>query len=155
MSNMRKPDRLISDQKSIKILEEGTFGILATIDEALYPYAVPLSYVYLGDSIYFHGTSAGGSKYDNLKLNNKVCFTVVGNTEVLSDKFGTLYESTMAFGTAELVTDESERHMVFREFVKKYSTDFIEVGEKYIKEFGPKAMVIRIKIDKITGKHRV
>lgn len=79
----------------------------------------------------------------------------MGKTKVLPDKFGTLYESIIAFGEAELVSNEEERLMAFREFLNKYCAEFIKEGEKYINVAGPKAMIIKIKIENLTGKHRV
>ena len=155
MMEMRRSDRLMSEEDALRVLKEGEYGILATVDEELHPYGVPLSYVYMDNCIYFHSTSAGGSKYNNIKYNSKVSFTVVGKTEVLPDKFGTLYESAIAFGEAELVSEEEERLMAFREFLNKYCTEFINEGEKYIKAAGPKAMIIKITITNLMGKHRV
>lgn len=155
MVEMRRTDRLMGEEDTIKVLKEGEYGILATVDEDLQPYGVPISYVYIDDCIYFHSTNAGGSKYNNIKYNNKVSFTVVGKTQVLPDKFGTLYESAIVYGTAELVSNEEERLMAFRKFLNKYCAAFINEGEKYIKAAGPKAMIIKIKIEKLTGKHRV
>lgn len=155
MMEMRRTDRLMGEEDTLKVLKEGEYGILATVDEDLQPYGVPISYVYIDGYIYFHGTNAGGSKYHNIEYNSKVSFTVVGKTQVLPDKFGTLYESAIAFGTAKLVSDEEERLMAFREFLNKYCTEFINEGEKYIKAAGPKAMINKIKIENLTGKHRV
>lgn len=155
MTDMRRSDRIMSEEDTLRVLKEGEYGILATVDEELHPYGVPLSYVYVDNCIYFHSTSAGGSKYNNIEYNNRVCFTVVGKTKILPDKFGTLYESAIAFGEAELVSDEEERLMAFQEFLMKYCAGFISEGEKYIKAAGPKSMIIKITINALTGKHRV
>jgi nitroimidazol reductase NimA-like FMN-containing flavoprotein (pyridoxamine 5'-phosphate oxidase superfamily) len=147
--------QLMGEEDTMRVLAEGEYGILSTVSEEMQPYGVPLSYVYIDKCIYFHSTSAGGSKYSNIQDYKSVCFTVVGKTKVLPDKFGTLYESAIAFGEAELVSDEEERLMVFREFLKKYCAGFLGEGEKYIKAAGSKAMIIKIKVKDLTGKHRV
>jgi Predicted flavin-nucleotide-binding protein len=121
---MRRKDRQMTDEEARKILEEGLYGILSTVDKDLQPYGIPISYVLLNGSIYIHGTNAGGHKYTNIESNNRVSFTVVGKTQVLPDKFSTLYESAIAFGTIETVSDEEERLLAFREFLNKYSPDF-------------------------------
>ena len=138
-----------------EVLKEGEYGLLATVDDKLQPYGVPVNYVLIGNSIYVHSTNEGGVKYSNLAANPKVSFTVVGGTKVLPNQFGTLYESAIVIGKAELVVDEAERMMAFREFVTKYSPDFVPEGERYISASGPKAMIVKISIDEITGKHRV
>lgn len=155
MKEMRRTDRLMGQEDTLRVLKEGQYGILATTDGNMQPYGVPLSYVYVEDSIYFHCTNAGGHKYDNIKDNSKVSFTVVGKTQVLPEKFGTLYESAIAFGETELVAGEEERLKIFREFLHKYSADFLTEGEEYIRTAGPKALLIKINIKDISGKHRV
>ena len=155
MRDMRRTDRTATEEEAYQVLQEGTYGILATVDQEGQPYGVPLSYVLIDRTIYYHATNAGGTKQDNLEQNPKVTFTVVGKTRVLPEKFGTLYESAIALGTASVVTDEEERMLAFREFVLKYSADFIPEGEKYIETMGPKAIVVKIPIESLTGKHRV
>lgn len=155
MMEMRRVDRRMGEEDTLRVLTEGEYGTLSTVDGEMQPYGVPISYVYFNNCIYFHSTNAGGGKYSNMQTNKKVCFSVVGKTKVLPDKFGTLYESAIAFGEAELVSDEEERLTVFREFLKKYCAGFLDEGEKYIKAAGPKAMIIKITVKELTGKHRV
>lgn len=155
MREMRRTDRKATEEEAYQILQEGTYGILATVDQDGQPYGVPLSYVLIDRTIYYHATNAGGTKQDNLELNPRVSFTVVGKTQVLPDKFATIYYSTIAVGKARLVTDEEERLLAFRAFVLKYSPDFVEEGEKYIESMGPKSIIVKIPIDALTGKHRV
>lgn len=154
MREMRRTDRLLNQEETLKILEEGEYGILATVGAAGQPYGVPLSYVVTDNCIYYHCTDAGGSKHDNILNNKKVSFTVVGNTQVLPDKFGTLYESAIAFGEAAEVTDENERLGVFRELLRKYCSGYLAEGEEYIKKLGSKAMIVKIAINDLTGKGR-
>ena len=44
---MRRGKQLLPPEESIQILEQGTSGVLAVAGDAGYPYAVPLSYVYM------------------------------------------------------------------------------------------------------------
>ena len=152
---MRRKDRQMTDEEAQKILQEGLYGILSTVDKDLQPYGVPISYVLANGSIYIHGTNDGGHKYTNVEGNNRVSFTVVGKTQVLPDKFSTLYESAIAFGTIETVSDEEERLLAFREFLNKYSPDFLTAGEQYLSTAGSKAAMMKISIQHLTGKHRV
>ena len=52
---MRRKKQSLSGEKISEILNNGTSGVLALSGDNDYPYAVPLSYVYDGSSIYFHG----------------------------------------------------------------------------------------------------
>jgi uncharacterized protein len=154
MREMRRKDRLITQEEALEVLKKGEYGILATVDEFGQPYGVPVSYVVLDGSIYFHSTNAGGHKSDNFTKNSKVSFTVVGNTQILPDQFATLYESAVVFGEAILVADETERLAAFREFLPKYSPAFLAEGEAYIQAAGPQASIVRINIKEISGKSK-
>lgn len=149
---MRRKDRAIENYDSLEILKNCDYGILSTVDKNGYPYGVPLSYVYMNNSLYFHSATIG-NKLDNILYNNKVSFCVVGQTSVLPDKFSTKYESVVFFGTATEVVDV-EKNEALLELLNKYSPDFIEQGKVYIKNAGSVTKVIKITIDHITGKAR-
>jgi uncharacterized protein len=149
---MRRDDRAIPDDEAQHILQAGEYGVLSTVSADGQPYGVPVSYAYTGEAIYFH-CAVEGHKLDNLRDNNRVSFCVVGQTQVLPDKFATNYESVIVFGTAHEVVDE-EKHAGLVEILKKYSPDFLEKGERYINGDGPKARVYKIVIESMTGKAR-
>ena len=152
MREMRRKDRLISQDEAMEILKNGEYGILATADSNGQPYGVPLSYAVEDNTIFYHSTNAGGSKHDNIMKNEKVSFTVVGKTRVEPEKFGTLYESVIVTGKASLVQDDEERLQAFQALIRKYSPEFLEEGEKYIKSAGSATMVVRVTIESISGK---
>jgi nitroimidazol reductase NimA-like FMN-containing flavoprotein (pyridoxamine 5'-phosphate oxidase superfamily) len=91
-------------------------------------------------------------KLENIAFNEKVCFTVVGRTEVLADKFSTKYESIIAFGTAKLSTDLKLKAL--EEILRKYSSEFMEKGLQYVQTDHHKTDIYEITIEEITGKAR-
>jgi len=147
---MRRKDREISLQDAINILNKGEYGVLATCGSDDHPYAVPLNYVYFDNSIYFHCANEG-HKLDNIVFNEKVSFCVVGAAKVLPEQFSTLYESTIVFGRAKKVFGEEKRNALVK-LIEKYSKDYLEEGLKYIDNEWDKVCVIKIEIEKITGK---
>lgn len=149
---MRKSERAFSEAEAYQVLNKGQYGILSTQSENGYSYGVPLSYVVDGNSLYFH-CAGDGQKLDNIKINPKVCFTVVGATEVLPDKFSTKYESTIAFGKAEILEGE-EKITALKLFIDKYSPQFLESGMEYINKASSKTTVIKMTIEHYTGKGR-
>jgi uncharacterized protein len=153
MKKMRRSDRLMTNAEALELLERGEYGILCTADSEGQPFGTPLSYVWTGNNIYFHAATAG-AKLDNIKANPKVCFTVVGATEVLPGDFSTNYESVMAFGTATLAEGE-EKAMALGEIVKKYSPEFTQEGDAYILANIDKCIVARIEVSEFSGKHRI
>ena len=149
---IRRKDRVMEQEKMIKVLENQAYGILSTADANGQPYGLPLSYVYKNGIIYFHSATEG-HKLENLQENSKVSFCVVGQTCVIPDKFTTDYESVIAFGEA-VETDDEEKKEVLMEILLKYSPDFLEKGKLYIQNAAHKTKVYKIKIDHMTGKAR-
>lgn len=149
---MRRKDRELKKEEAMEILDKTTYGILSTISEDGYPYGVPVNHIYFNDSIYFH-CAVEGHKLDNIKNNDKVSFCVVGEAEVLPDKFSTKYESAIVFGRAMEVSDE-EKNRAFLEILNKFTPDYIEEGKEYIEKRSNASKVIKICIEHISGKGR-
>ena len=147
---MRRKDRELTKEETIKILKENTYGILSTIDKNCQPYGVPISYVFLNDSIYFH-CAGEGHKLDNILNNKRVSFCVVGQTSIVPDKFTTKYESVVIFGTAAEIIDD-EKNEALLEIIYKYSPNFIKEGKEYIEKAGKGTTVIKISIEHSSGK---
>lgn len=149
---MRRKDRELKDDEVIEILKNSDYGILSTVSQNGYPYGVPISFVFLNNSIYFHG-AVEGHKLDNILNNSKVSFCVVGQTCILPDKFSTKYESVIVFGRANEVFN-NEKNTILLEILNKYSPDYIEKGKAYITNASIKTKVIKISIEHISGKAR-
>lgn len=149
--NMRRKDREVTREEAEGILKKCEYGILSTCGEDGVPYGVPVNYAFVDGNIYFHCAKGVGHKLENIGFNNKVCFTVVGNTQILSDKFSTKYESAMAFGRVYEINGD-ERAEVLMYLIKKYSGGYVPAGEKYIKETVDSAGVYKIVPDSISGK---
>lgn len=153
MKSMRRSDRKMDEKEALELLRRGEYGILCTCGSDNQPYGVPLSYVVIEDSIYFH-CAEEGSKLDNITENSKVSFTVVGSTRLLPEKFSTAYESVIVMGNAFSVSEE-KKYDPLMELIYKYSPDFLEEGRAYVERAKSKTKIVRIKIESITGKHRV
>ncbi|SET61402.1 hypothetical protein SAMN05660297_02930 [Natronincola peptidivorans] len=149
---MRRKDRELQKDEALEILDKSLYGVLSTVSEDGFPYGVPINHIYIDGSIYFH-CAVEGHKLDNIKNNDKVSFCVVGEAEVLPDKFSTKYQSVIVFGRAMEVPDD-EKNMVLLEILNKYSPDYIEEGKEHIQKRGKASKVIRIKIEHISGKAR-
>lgn len=148
----RRKDRKLTDIEVIEILKNCEYGVLSTVSEDGYAYGVPVNYVYMNDSIYFH-CATEGHKLDNIKKDNRVSFCVVGQTFLLPEKFSTKYESVIFFGKATEVFDD-EKCTALLELVNKYSPDYVEKGKEYIKNASPKTKVIKISAEHMSGKAR-
>lgn len=148
---IRRKDRIISQMGIDKVLKEGTYGVLSTIGKDGYPYGVPLNYAYEDGCIYFHCAKEVGHKYENMKYCDKVSFTVVGKSEVLSQSFSMDYESVIVFGTVSEIKED--KFPILMHLINKYSKDFLESGKKYASNT-EKVGVYKITPVSITGKGR-
>lgn len=151
---MRRKDRQISREEAMDILSAAEHGILSTVMEDGRSYAVPFNFAAEGESVYLHCSTAPGTTLCNIARDERVCFTCVGSTQLLPDKFATLYESCVVFGQAELLQDEAQRRHGLELLLEKYSPAFPEEGQAYIEKLFELTGVIRIKIEHISGKAR-
>jgi len=151
MNKMRRTDRQVSRETAMEFLMKGEYGILSTVCKYGKPYAVPVNYAADDEFIYIHGTNEASQRNENMQKNPKVCFTVVGKTEVLPSQFSTNYESAVVLGTARL-SEHPEKGLTL--LCDKYSPEFREAGAKYIQASMDKIVVYEIRIEEITGKAR-
>ena len=142
----------VDSEQAVQLLKNEQYGVLSTVGENGYAYGIPLNYAYYNGNIYFH-CAVEGNKLDNIMFNNKVSFCVVGSTEPIPDKFSYRFESVVVFGRAEEVYDK-EKEDALMALIQKYSSEFIEKGQEYVRKDGIKSRVIKINIEHITGKAR-
>jgi len=133
-------------------LRAGELGVLSTVSAQGKPYGVPVNYCVIDRDIYFH-CAVEGDKLDNIENSPEVSFCVVGATEVLPAKFGTLYESCVIEGIAtEAFNDLKQRAL--EGLVGKYSSEFESQGVRYIDGLRDKTRVFKISVLSVTGKAR-
>ena len=105
---MRRKKQALSPAACDAILQAGTSGVLALSGADGQPYAVPLSYVYHEGKVYFHCARAG-HKLDLLDQNPKASFCVIGQDQVVPEKYTTYYRSVILFGTVRRLTAGEEK----------------------------------------------
>jgi len=152
MREMRRKDRAIPDEEALALLHKSEYGVLSSITEDGKPYGVPLSFCVIDRCLYFH-CAVEGQNIDNITHNKSVSFCVVGNTEVLPDKFATRYQSAIVAGDIEEVFD-ADKQTALERLLHKYSPGYVDKGIKYIDGLREKTRVFKITINKLTGKAR-
>jgi nitroimidazol reductase NimA-like FMN-containing flavoprotein (pyridoxamine 5'-phosphate oxidase superfamily) len=149
---MGRKDQGITDKNEIvEILLKAKFMRIALTDGDT-PYVVPITFGYKNNVIYFH-SSPKGMKMDMLKKNNKVCFEVEIDTEIIAAetpcKYEVRYRSIIGFGHAHILEDEREKSEGLDSLMEHYAKGPFTYDLKDIK----RACVVRIDIDSMTGKH--
>ena len=151
---MRRADRQLTDEETLQLFREAEYGVLSIIDESDRPYGVPMSFALCDHAIYFHCSAAEGKKVSSIKHNRNASFTVIDRTQLLPQKFATLYMSGIAYGTVNIVQDEAEKRKGIEAILHKYSPDFIESGMEYIDHAFDKIHVLKFEMEEVTGKGR-
>lgn len=149
---LRRQDRAVDQEQTWRILEQGEYGVLSTVSPEGRPYGTPLHYCLMDGALYFH-CALVGHKLVNIAANDRVSFCVVGKAQVLPDKFATLYESAVVFGSATEVLG-AQKQAALEALLDKYSQDFRVEGLKYIEKLSDKARVFKIAIEAVSGKAR-
>ncbi|QJW48719.1 pyridoxamine 5'-phosphate oxidase [bacterium BFN5] len=152
MRNIRDMNKQVTREEAMNLLTQAEYGVLSTVDDAGQPYGVPLNFIVLDQAVYLH-CGLEGHKLDNISSNHQICFTVVVASTVIPSSFSANYESVIVFGKAHLVHD-TEKVVMLKELVKKYSREYQDKGMKVIEAFKDKCTVIRIDIEHITGKRK-
>ena len=154
---MRRNKQALSDEECREILERCTSGTLAVLGDEGYPYAVPLSYVFINGHIYFHCARAG-HKLDAIRACDKVSFCVIDRDEVIPEKFTTKYRSVIVFGRAREVTDPEEIVGICRQVTEICCCPFRELLKKAgvsQAEFCRRFFISRRTVDDwVSGKNR-
>ena len=147
---MKRIKQLISAEETADVMKRCTCGVLACLGDDDYAYAVPLSYVYLNNTIYFHSAKAG-HKIDSLLRNPKVSFAVIDEDRVVSAEYTTYYRSVIAFGRAR-IAEGDEWFKAFKSLVEKYSADQPEEEKREEVSNCTHSLIVAIDVEQVTGK---
>lgn len=154
-SQVRRQERLLNEQTALEILRNGEYGVLSMIErraQAEGAYGIPINYAWDGDKyIYFHCAPAG-HKLECIDAFPQVSFTIVGQTNVIPHKFTTAYQSLIIRGNLERGLSPQERMEAFMLLLKKYSPHDIEAGMKYAEKSFHRTEILRLEIEKVSGK---
>lgn len=152
---MRRGKQALSMPECAEILARGTSGVLALAGDGGYPYAVPLSYVYDGEKLYFHCARAG-HKLDAIAREPKASFCVIDRDEVIPEEYTTYFRSVIAFGRVRVVEDEAQKRAAIDLLARKYAPDDSAEnrGRAIAREWKPLCM-LEMEIDHLSGKEAI
>ena len=148
---MRRCNQQLPDHEAQQILKNGTSGVLALLGDEDYPYAVPMSYVYLPGRIYFH-SAVTGHKVDAVKKHGKASFCVIAQDAVQPATLTTHFSSVIAFGKIRIVEDLQEKRDAIEQIALRYAPSHMENAHREIEESMDHMHLIALDIEHITGK---
>ena len=125
------------------------------------PYVVPLNFVWIQSTVYFHG-AADGRKARLLASPRKATFTVCEDCGTIAHpvpaKTDTAYLSAMIFGACHPVSDLNEAVRVLQALLDKYVPGYYESPlqkghvDSYRSALDSHAQVYKLVADRITAK---
>ena len=151
---MRRKNQQLSTDKCMSILEKSTSGVLAVSGDDDYPYAVPLSFAYSDNKLYFH-VAKSGHKLDALRRNPKASFCIIEQDNIVPAEYTTYFRSVIAFGSVRIVEDNTdpEKRLALDMLSDKYCpNESAESREKEIGKLMSALYVLVMDIEHVTGK---
>ena len=151
MREMRRKERQITEEEAWAVVDKCEYAFLAMTAEDGTPYGLPVTVVREGRNIYFH-SALEGRKVECLRRQPRVCMTCVGDTAIQQDRFTTLYESAVAFGTAAEVTEDGEKVEALRMLCLRHTPDNMADFDRAVNASLARTGIWKITVEELTGK---
>ena len=149
---MRRKEKEIAEREVLEeILHKAPVCHLAMSDQDQ-PYVVPLNFGYHDNALYFH-CAQEGKKLDILRKNNRVCFEVDVDHELVKGEsaceWGMKGKSVVGIGKAFLIDDAVGKQQALGIIMKHYGAQepFSYKGKAF-----EKALIIKVEIESMSGK---
>ncbi len=145
---MRKESRAMDSQWALNVLHKAPYITVSFVDADGRAYGLPLSLASAdGAKWYFHG-ALEGKKLDALKAHPEVCLSAVTRcTPTVGPKHGDFtlqYKSAIAFGKAEIVTDNAEKTFGLRLICERFLPQHMAAFEPSVTRSLGRTAVVRI-----------
>lgn len=147
---MRRHKQQLPQEECIELLKKEPRGVLALFGDYDYPYALPLSHVYVDGKIYFHGAMKG-HKNDAVQKHEKVSYCVMDEGVLNDDGWSYTFKSVIIFGKIKTLTDPDEKIEKLTYLGDKFFPSHDETVSE-INRLLERTEVFEITIDHMTGK---
>lgn len=154
---MRRADRAQNRDFSLSVIDRCTHGVMALSTGEPIPYCLPLSFVRVGDNLYFH-CAREGRKIDLLRRFPQVCVTFVGEDRpafIPPAMYTTYFQSSIVTGTASEVTDPAEKTEALRALCQKVTPSHMDGFGAAIENSLDVTALWKIHMDEVTGKAKL
>lgn len=156
---MRKESRAMDSQWALELMHKAPYITVSFIDATGQAYGLPLSLASEDDvNWYFHG-ALEGKKIEAIKIHPDVCLSAVGRcTPTVGPKDGSFtlqYKSAIAFGKAEIVTDDKEKIYGLELICQRFLPNHMDAFNQSIARSLARTTVVRITLtESPTGKRK-
>ena len=147
---MRRLGQELSKEECIDILINEPRGVLALLGDDDYPYALPMSHVYVDGKIYFHGAQKG-HKLDAVNKHSKVSYCVMDKGVKAEDNWWYTFKSVIVFGKIRTLADRDEKIDKLTHLGDKFFPTHEETMAE-INKLLDKTEVFEITVEHMSGK---
>lgn len=156
---MRKSKREMPAEWALEVLRKAPFITVSFVRHDGTPYGLPLSLASVDDETFYFHCALEGEKLDCLRHTPEVSLSAVTRCKPtvgpLDNSFTLEYKSAVAFGIAELVTDDEEKIRGLRAISERFLPKHIDAFDDAIKRSLYRTAVVRIKLTAApTGKRK-
>ncbi len=151
---MRRARQALSEAGALDILDRGEYGTLALLGDGDRPYAVPLNYVLVDRTVYFH-CAREGHKIDAIRRHPAASFCVVDLHQVRPAEYTTVYRSAIVFGTARMVEEDEEKRRAIWALTEKYCPGCMDGAPAAIEKEWERLGILALSIEHVTGKQAI
>lgn len=149
---MRRSAQALDSAACVEILERGTSGVLAVLGDGGWPYAVPLSYAFDGEKLYFH-CAREGHKLDAIRREARASFCVVDRDDVKPAEYTSYFRSVIIFGRVRVLEDEAQKRAAIELLARRYfPEDSAENRRRAIEREWAGLCMLEMDIEHMSGK---
>lgn len=156
---MRKESRAMDSRWALKLMHKAPFITVSFTDADGRAYGLPLSLASDDDVNWYFHCALEGKKLDAIKVHPDVCLSAVTRCaptiDPKDDSFTLQYKSAVAFGKAEIVTDEEEKIHALRLICERFLPQHMDAFDRSIDRSLARTAVVRITLSEPpTGKRK-
>lgn len=152
---MRRSAQALGVDACREVLSRGTSGVLALLGDGGWPYAVPMSYAFDGEKLYFH-CAREGHKLDAIRREARASFCVVDRDEVVPEEYTTYFRSVIAFGRVRVLENEAQMRAAIELLARRYfPQDSAENRRRAIEREWAGLCMLEMDIKHMSGKEAI
>lgn len=156
---MRKKSREMDAQWALEVMRKAPYITVSFTRADETAYGVPLSLACTDDRTWYFHCALEGDKLDAIVAHPQVCLSAVTKcAPTVGPKDGSFtlqFRSAIAFGTAELVTDDAEKIRALRAISERFLPQHMDAFDDAIARSLHRTAVVRITLDELpTGKRK-
>ena len=145
---MRKKSREMDASWALEVMDKAPYITVSMSDADGMPYAVPLSLARTDEKTFYFHCAMEGKKLDILSMNPRVCLSAVSKCKpTVGPKDGSFtleFKSAIAFGKAEMVTDEAEKRKALRVICQRFLPNQMDAFDAAVERSMSHTAVVRI-----------